>query len=185
MLNGKQRQAAQSCLWIWEALVKLLQEQDYQTIKVADICQEAGLSRRTFYRYFDHKDDLIDYYCHNKTQDYITECQKIDMVHTPFEEIWQRFFEFWWQERDIVRLLIEQQLFYRVSLQMTQQLSGVYTMFDAPWHLTENQEEIDYIMSFSIGGLFNVLNKWLVKAQPESPEKVARTLIHALNFDAK
>lgn len=40
-------------------------------------------------------------------------------------------------------------------------------------------------MSFSIGGLFNVLNKWLVKAQPENPEKVARTLIHALSFDAK
>ena len=41
------------------ALEKMMLEQDYEDIFVSDLCDRAGISRRSFYRYFSGKDDVL------------------------------------------------------------------------------------------------------------------------------
>lgn len=43
------------------ALFLLMEHKEYHEISIVDICKEAELSRKTFYHYFKHKDDLLDY----------------------------------------------------------------------------------------------------------------------------
>ena len=38
---------------------QLVQRQSYNDINVSSICSETGISRKTFYRYFDAKDDVL------------------------------------------------------------------------------------------------------------------------------
>ncbi len=47
---------------IGDAIISLLHKRDFDTLKVSDICKRAGVSRMTFYHYYNTKTDvLIDY----------------------------------------------------------------------------------------------------------------------------
>lgn len=61
-MNGQERLAEQSREWLLQALFELLEQSDYSRITVKDIAETAKLSRRTFYRSFKNKSDLINYY---------------------------------------------------------------------------------------------------------------------------
>ncbi|MFT8878555.1 MAG: TetR/AcrR family transcriptional regulator [Oenococcus sp.] len=69
-MNGKQRIAEQSRIWLWEAFISLLQEKDYEVITISEIADRAQLSRRTFYRSFKSKEALVDYYCDHQIDRY-------------------------------------------------------------------------------------------------------------------
>ena len=45
---------------IENGLLELLMSQQYQQISVTDICQKAGVPRRTFYHYFENKEAVLE-----------------------------------------------------------------------------------------------------------------------------
>jgi len=45
-----------------QALKGLMAEQPFSKISVGDICEECGMSRKSFYYHFKDKYDLTDYY---------------------------------------------------------------------------------------------------------------------------
>jgi predicted DNA-binding transcriptional regulator AlpA len=45
-----------------EAFYRYLQIKPYNEISIQEICEKAGVTRKTFYRNFETKDDLFDYY---------------------------------------------------------------------------------------------------------------------------
>lgn len=45
---------------IREALLRLLEQEDFERITVSAICEEAEINRSTFYRYFDNQFQLLD-----------------------------------------------------------------------------------------------------------------------------
>lgn len=45
--------------YIYESFYAILLKQQYDSITVSDICKRAGISRMSFYRNFESKDDLI------------------------------------------------------------------------------------------------------------------------------
>lgn len=55
----RQRQAALARRAIFDALVKHLEAGDADDIAMDDLANEAGVSRRTLYRYFPNRDDLL------------------------------------------------------------------------------------------------------------------------------
>ncbi|MBZ9693497.1 TetR/AcrR family transcriptional regulator [Clostridium sp. M14] len=59
MKQKPNRIAEQSKKWLIEALFDLMEEKPYSTITVKEISDKAQLSRRTFYRNFKVKEDLL------------------------------------------------------------------------------------------------------------------------------
>lgn len=51
----------QTKLWIINALLEQLERKDYSSITINMIVEQAKLGRRTFYRYFKTKDEVIEY----------------------------------------------------------------------------------------------------------------------------
>lgn len=58
--NGKI--AEQSKEKISKALLSIMEQYDFQEITITQISQEARLSRKTFYRLFSTKTDVLNYY---------------------------------------------------------------------------------------------------------------------------
>ena len=175
-MNGKQRMARQSKQWLVDALVTLMKDEAIEDISITEIVQTADLSRRTFYRAFKTKDDLIDYLCRQLADDYFKSLKASTRDQTPisFATTMQNFFTFWWQQKDLVRLLIRQGLFDRLNGVWQQNAVAHYRDFPAPWHPQGTDQEVNYIMAFALGGLTNILRLWLVQAHPESPEEIQR-----------
>ena len=127
-------------------------------------------------RLFKTKDDLIDYLCAQLTDGYFESLQKATRDQEPisFETTMANFFNFWWQQKDLVRLLIRQGLFDRLNGVWLQDAVAHYRAFPAPWHVAGTDQEVNYIMAFALGGFTNILRVWLAQDEPESPEQVQK-----------
>ena len=58
---------------ITDALLKLMHEHPYQDISVKQIILETNLARRTFYRNYESKDDVLDSVITDKITEYAEE----------------------------------------------------------------------------------------------------------------
>jgi AcrR family transcriptional regulator len=52
----------QSRTWIMNSLISLMKTKNFKDITISEIAKHADLSRRTFYRIFDSKEDVLESY---------------------------------------------------------------------------------------------------------------------------
>ena len=57
----KNKTAIQSQHMIADAMFRLLKRKPFQQISVTELCQEAAIGRKTFYRNFEKREDVIDF----------------------------------------------------------------------------------------------------------------------------
>ena len=60
-MTHQERQKEQSREWIADAFFRLLEKKPYEAITVSEIARKADLSRRTVYRAFADKRDILMY----------------------------------------------------------------------------------------------------------------------------
>ena len=58
------------------ALYALMLKTDYDNITVKDICERAGVSRMSFYRYFSKKDDIFIDFCDERFEEFYSDITK-------------------------------------------------------------------------------------------------------------
>ena len=66
---------------IADALFSLMKRKPFQQITVTEICEEANLGRKTFYRNFDLREDVIDFWLDLRCE----ECREV-LLPVPTEE---------------------------------------------------------------------------------------------------
>ncbi len=59
---------------IGEAIFSLMDKKDYKDIKISDIVKRAGVSRMTFYHYYETKEEALADFFHEIVAGYIREC---------------------------------------------------------------------------------------------------------------
>lgn len=69
-MNGHQKQKEQSVRMIEEALFKLMEEKNYTQITVSEVAKRADISRRTFYRFYKERDEVLRCYLGKLCQEY-------------------------------------------------------------------------------------------------------------------
>ena len=62
MKNSHQKTIEQSRTWLVQSFFTLLSRQPFESITITQIAGQAQLSRRTFYRHFATKDELLQNY---------------------------------------------------------------------------------------------------------------------------
>ena len=85
-----------------------LQFQPFDKITVSQICQQAGLTRRTFYRNCRRKEDLVYYAC-DVLIDRLLE--NVDYTGTDARAMYLHFFSFWYEHRQFLRAVYRGGLF--------------------------------------------------------------------------
>ncbi|NLJ87975.1 MAG: TetR/AcrR family transcriptional regulator, partial [Epulopiscium sp.] len=78
-----------------------MEKMEYDKITVTEICRNADLDRRTFYRNFDSKNDVLEAYISFLGEEYIKMYETLDKPskHTATKV----FFEFWSQYLNFIR----------------------------------------------------------------------------------
>ena len=66
---------------ISSALLKVMEIYSYNEITVTQITQEAGLSRKTFYRHFNDKEQVLNYYFAALYQECVEEIIRSGICH--------------------------------------------------------------------------------------------------------
>lgn len=146
------------------AFFALLEHHAYPDIKIVDICREAGLSRKTFYTYFKHKEDLLDYLaqiiclCYSATDD------KSGHFH---------YFNFFYHMQNSIALLIKNNLWYDVAKRTTKQYTDL--LYPKNWAqlLGEQSEKKELFLEFMSYGSARLIEIWCENGFQEKPEELS------------
>ena len=159
----------QSRQWLEEALFDLLATKtSLRNISVAELSEHAQIARRTFYRYYHSKEQVLTNYLDRLIQDYITELQTAKL--TNFEDLVNLFFQYWSQYTEPLKILQDANLLVFILQRSNDKLPAAYTTVMAPWHVTDsNQRQITYDSRFITGGLYNIFDEWLKGDYQEMP----------------
>ena len=174
--------AEQSRQWLMQSLLKLMKEKKYTDVTVTEIAAHALLSRRTFYRIFDSKEQVLQQCFLEICNEYITYFEKDK--HYPMEEIIEIFFVFWEKHVDFLLVLQQNHLFYFLLEALNNVLPTIHDIARANQDLYDSTLEKKFALLASAGALWNILAEWVQIENRPSPTEISEMMLHAIASNA-
>lgn len=163
---------------ITKALLQLMNQYPYAEISIKQIVMDAHVVRKTFYRNFSDKDDVLDSYLNNIMTEYVTALQQIE--DCGIANVLNVIFDFCTLHKDFLLLLQRNHLMYLLLDKWNTFIPDVHERIVDPNSVFVRAcrgLRMDYVLAFNIGAVWNIILKWLEHDGKESPEEIKRTII--------
>ena len=173
MNDSKNPSALRSKQEITDALLALMEKYPYNEISVKQIVLETGLVRKTFYRNFSSKDDVLDARINSAIREYVD-----GLLERP-EDPLGVIFHFCERNRKLLELLNRNRLLYLLLLRLNEEIPKISSTVDVssnPFARLMSGMEPDYLIAFNIGAIWNVIFKWVERGMGEPLDEVRSTL---------
>ena len=154
---------------ISNAMLEVLKEKEFDSISITEICSKAEVARKTFYRNFNNKEDVIKSSIDLKLSEF-TSTGVLNKVIKPIE-ISESYIQFWYDRKDFLKLLFERNLFGILNYKYDIYMQDLRRLMKGD---EEETPEIEYFLKFISGGFWNVLQTWVRKDFKESPKELAK-----------
>lgn len=164
----KNKTAIQSQHMIADALFCLLKRKPFAQITVTEICEEAAIGRKTFYRNFELREDVIEFQLDNMCVEYI---QEIDGM--PIEERLVHHFEYVKRNKEYFILLYKNGFNEMVRDKFSILLPDTMPVW------TEDVIEQEYRSAYIIAGITEIGRVWITRGCKESIERVVEYAMRA------
>lgn len=176
-MNGHERQKEQSKRMIEDALFELIAEKDFAQITVSEIAERADVARRTFYRLYQGKEEVVHSFFERLCLEYRDGHEALS--HYDIARIANDYFSFWYKHRDVLLLLhrrgLDKMLYYEI---------GCLSMGTVKNRIGSGEkrelEGIHYFLDYSAGGFMNLLYRWVAEGMEDMPEEFAGKVSRAL-----
>lgn len=176
-MNGHEKQKEQSGRMIESALFALMKEKDYARVTVSEIVKRADISRRTFYRLYKEKDEVLHYYFGRLCQEYSRKTYVLESYD--IAQIAREYFGFWYQYRNFLLLMHRSGLDGMLYSEISRVSVDVITR-----RIDENMRKkvsgIEYFTVYSTGGFSLLLQRWITTGMKETPEEYAKAVSEAI-----
>ena len=166
-----------------QGLLRIMQKRQFDEISVSELCEEIGVPRKAFYRYFSGKDGalysmidraLMDFEIHSiSTEKYAPETPMGYMEHV---------FVYWTEHRDLLDALKKSNLsglLIQRALVFSQNIDAIPRFL-----LITDRQLREYGTMFMVCGLMTVIVQWhhdgFSKSVTEMAELTMQLLIHPL-----
>ena len=156
---------------IGEALINLMGQHDYDSIKISDIVSKAGISRMTYYNYYHSKTDILEDYLQEIVAEYLRS------ANTPETKDKIGGFQDYEHILHALTFFDQYEKFF-----MTLMHAGLYSIIiDAVNCFMEEQvlpvyPRSVYRLYYYSGALLNTFLKWEEKGKQESAEEIAEII---------
>ena len=171
----KTKQSAERQRYIVNGLVEMLQSQRFSEVTVQSLCRQAQLPRKTFYRYFEGKEDVLDAMIDLATMDYESFCgpYRAGESRTSEKEM-ERLFQFWLQHKNILDALQRSGMSGRL-IERSMHLSYLEKVgYRLANHSGEaGPDTFRMTTYFSICGLYVLILDWHHRSCLETPGEMA------------
>ncbi len=176
-----------------KALLVLMEQYDFKDITITQISQEAGLSRKTFYRLFKDKEELLYFFFEKLYKECLIRIRSRQLRH--YWDVVQCYFDFFGERKELLSLLKENNL-------STLLFEGSYKYSFKVFEYVRSKETAEayssflpYLPAYSTGGMYSMLLKWVEGDMSVPSSRLIEilktglcrlkfeTLIHALKGD--
>lgn len=166
--------AIQSKQWIMESLVSLMETRPYKDITISKISDRAGLVRRTFYRNFDSKEDVLIAYFDTLAQNFVIRLNEIPVLTT--STALRVLFKLCKENEKFLLSLKRSNMMGFMIEHWNRVLPELHAkMLDKIKNFpqTSNDKALEYLLTFNVGGTFNIILKWINEGFTISPDSLA------------
>ncbi len=175
-MYGHEKQKEQSRKMIEDALFELLEVKDYTKLTVSEIAKKADVSRRTFYRLYKEKDEVLHIYFGRLCQEYSSRygsLQSYDLHRIALD-----FFSFWYEYKELLMLMhkrgLDEFFYYEVSS------ASIDIVKRRMKEKCKDFRGMEYFAHYSSGGFLLLLQQWVVDGMKETPEQYAKIVSESL-----
>lgn len=162
---------------LFTALILLMDQKDFKDIKISEIAQKAGVSRMTYYRTYDSKEDILIQYFEDRAKEMLKEMEKHPNI-TP-EQFFTLFFTHFKQHAHLMHYMFKADLLKEINTRLVEFVTGLY---DKSTYPASSPSHKTYEIRFLAGGLFMMLLHWIERGTPETPEEMAQMTVHMLQI---
>lgn len=151
-------------VYITEALLLLLKKKEYKDISIVEICKKAGVTRMSFYRNFESKEDILRKKVRYITDSFLEESAisyKNDTINSYFIKLFTH---------------MKQQIELCNALNKAGLIHIIKDEFDRIFLNTYRQEYDEYKSAFLAGGIYNVFLFWFIHDCRDNPKDLAKRL---------
>lgn len=163
--------AIRSRRWLMTALLELMREKPFARITISEIAERAQLSRRTFYRNFATKEELLAAHTRELMEEYIDAVRPV--VDRPMRDIVFVHLTFWRRHLEFLRTMQREGMLFLLLDRYNEYIAEVRDRAGSSRYTQLGREE--YALAFNAGGHLNVVFEWLRRGAVETPEQVAAT----------
>lgn len=154
--NGKI--AIESRSKLTAALFVIMKQYDFKEITVTQITQEAQLSRKTFYRLYSSKEDILNDFFKDLFNEFITTLRHQHIHH--YWEVVQLYFDFWEGKRELLNLLKKHNLLMLLGETCYKYAFETFEYVRSKEIMDSFNPYLPYLLSYSLGGIHSMLIKW-------------------------
>ena len=159
-----------SCLQ--DSYFSLLKEKNIETISVSEIVKLAGLSRMSFYRYYQAKDDIVRQYIDDSFQEFIEELKRNPIKNPQVPAT--LLFGYFRTHKIRIKILIEKGLFHLFFESFSHFLQESNLVIDSEPNISASN--LQYYYQYTSGGILNLIEGWMSGDMKESDEEMALVL---------
>lgn len=157
-----------------QCLLELMGERLLHQITVGDICDLASVSRKSFYRYFDNKEDCLDALLDHAIMDGATYCLPDSDSSDPTLDFCSRLFEYW-QNQTLLLDALERN---GQSLKILQRMVR-YILVEEPDYARymniSSQDLMEHVV-YTVGGIMGLILTWHHERYPKSAAQMGEVL---------
>lgn len=150
------------------SLFDLMGAMPYSRITIADICSRVGITRKSFYRYFDCKEDCLNALLDQVLQDFTLFYPQACTTPRPNEEFLEHYFTYWQQQSALLDALNRNQLtsclYERTLLSTTSEVQIRRSQ--------ESENNLDQLL-FVICGITGLIITWHIDGYRKTAAQMA------------
>jgi len=160
-----------------EGLIRMLEKKPLEKVNITELCQEAGINRTTFYRYYELPRDVLA----EMQSEFFEETFK--HFHRPLiaSDI-ERLFVCLSEHAELVKLFFQ----YNSDTDWANIFSNIYNSF--PEIMTKAFRNLDgnsakLLSTYLAGGAYFLARQWIMEDIPMSPKDVSEIALNILDKD--
>lgn len=161
--------------YLFAALVKLLNEKPINRISIVELCQQAGVSRSSFYWNFDSKEDMLRKYFNSQFLVLVRHLQKVKKQSQV--DLYEYFFNYLHWHSELIDHLIKNNMENFLRDHLYSYISHLMKKSI----IRETGVSHDFRVSFLSGGITEILVIWSDHNFKESSKQMSCILDNLLN----
>ncbi|MBQ8813247.1 MAG: TetR/AcrR family transcriptional regulator [Lachnospiraceae bacterium] len=158
-------------------LLAAMAAQRYEDITISSLCEDMGIPRKCFYRYFSSKDGALYALIDHTLMDFSGEMFTGEIQATL--ETLERFFQFW-QDQHLLLTAMERNGLTGLLIQRSINYTLMHDMLPKRILHTDSYLSQEHMVIFLISGLLSLVFQWYYNDFQTSPKQLAFTAAHLL-----
>ncbi|MGL6200527.1 MAG: TetR/AcrR family transcriptional regulator [Lachnospiraceae bacterium] len=160
------------------ALLRLMDEYDFKDITITQIAQYAAIDRRTYYRHFESKEEILACYIKDIAKEY--EEYLLNQHSFSTKSIAISFFTVCLDHKADLLRLYKHKLLTLLLDEFDPLFLTYHNKFLHEVEDLEQYRDVEYVVPFFVGGFWYMLQKWVADGLKKTPEQLADIVLQFL-----